>query len=276
MRLLRVLGLGLVLADERRDVLLRVLARDKAADGVDGLRDNRDAVRSHIGDEADGLSAQVDALVEALGDLHGLLGREPELAGGVHLQRRGCKRRERVALHGLLVDRDDAELALLDRRLDGVRIRSVLDIELFQRGAVDSVEPSRELLGSCRRHGGFDRPVFLAAEGLDLCLAVADEAQRHRLHAPCRAGARQLAPQHGREREAYEVVERPAGEVGGDERPVDLARLVQRGHDRLLRHRVEGDALDLGALLERLLLLQDLQDMPGDRLALAIGVGSED
>ena len=107
-RFLGVLGLGLVLADERGDEPLRVLARDEAADGADRLRHDGHAVGSHVGDEADGLAADVDAFIEALGDLHRLLGREAELARGVHLQGRGGERRVRVALHALLVDRDDA------------------------------------------------------------------------------------------------------------------------------------------------------------------------
>ena len=65
---------------------------------------------------------------------------------------------------------------------------------------------------------GLDGPVFVGAEGLDLGLAVAHEAQRHRLHAAGRAGARQLAPQHRRQGEADEIVEGAAGEIGVDQR----------------------------------------------------------
>ena len=50
--------------------------------------------------------------------------------------------------------------------------------------------------------------------------------------------------------------------------------MLHRLDDRLLGDGVEDDPLDL-LVLERLLLLQDLEDMPGDRLALAVGVGGE-
>ena len=243
-RFLGVLRLGLVFADEGGDEPLRVFARDQPADGVDRLRHDGDAVGSHVGDEADGLAADVDALIEALGDLHRLLGREAELARGVHLQRRGGKRRVRVALDALLVDRDDAEVALLDGRLDGVGLVALLDVELLEVRAVDGVEAGGELLALAGRHDGVDGPVLVGAEGLDLGLAVADEAQGDGLHASRRAGARQLAPQHRRQGEADEIVERPAREVGRDERPVDLAGLAQRGEDCLLGDGVEGDALD--------------------------------
>ena len=111
-------------------------------------------------------------------------------------------------------------------------------------GAVDGVEAGGELLALAGRHHGVDGPVLVGPEGLDLGLAVADEAQRDGLHAAGRAGARQLAPQHRRQREADEIVERPAGQIGRDQRAVDLAGLAQRGEDRLLGDGVEGDALD--------------------------------
>ena len=168
------------------------------------------------------------------------------------------------------------ERAALDGGLDGVGGGPVLDVELVELLAGDGRQPGADLLALGRREQRLDGPVFLGLEGLDLGLAVADEAQRHRLHAAGRAGARQLAPQHRREREADEIVERPAGEVGLDQRRVDLARRLERIENGLLGDGVEGDALDGRALLQRLPVLQDAQDVPGDGLALAVGVGGQD
>ena len=120
-----------------------------------------------------------------------------------------------------------------------------------------------------------DRPIFLRPEALDLRLAVADEPQRHRLHAAGRAGAGQLSPQHRREREADEIVERAAREIGVDQRLVDRARVAHRLLHRLPGDGVEDDALDR-LVAQHVLGLQHLQDVPGDRLALAVGVGGED
>ena len=122
---------------------------------------------------------------------------------------------------------------------------------------------------------GEDRPIFAGDEFLDLELAVADDAQRDRLDAAGRARARQLAPQHRREVEADEIIERAAGAIGVDQRLVDLARMAHRILHRLLGDGVEDDAID-ALVLEQLLALQDLVDVPGDRLALAVGVGRED
>jgi D-lyxose ketol-isomerase len=63
-----------------------------------------------------------------------------------------------------------------------------------------------------------------ALEQLDLALAVDDQAQRHRLHAARRLGAGQLAPQHRRQGEADQIIERAAGAVGVDQILVELAR----------------------------------------------------
>ena len=119
-RLLGVLGLGLVLADEGRHVALAEVPLQLAPDLGDGLGRDLHAVGSHIGNEADRLAADVDAFVQALGHLHGLARREAELARGLLLQRRGGERCVRIAPHRLLLHRRDAEVALLDSRLDGV------------------------------------------------------------------------------------------------------------------------------------------------------------
>ena len=125
------------------------------------------------------------------------------------------------------------------------------------------------------RHRGFDGPVFVGAEGFDLGFAVAHETQRHRLHAPGRLRARKLAPQHRRQREADEIVEGAARQIGFDQRPVDLARLCERGKDRLLGDGVEGHTFDVHAFLDGFLLLEDLEQMPGDGFAFAIRVGRQ-
>ena len=119
-RFLGVLGLGLVLADEGRQVALGIVALHQLADLGDRLGDDRDAVGSHVGDEAGHLAVELDALVEALGHLHGLLGGEAELARGLLLQGGGGEGGVGVAPHRLLLDRGDGERAALDGGLDGV------------------------------------------------------------------------------------------------------------------------------------------------------------
>ena len=150
------------------------------------------------------------------------------------------------------------------------------------RSNLSSFRPSRRdeagLVGVAARGGEerLDGPVLAGAEGLDLHLALDDEAERHRLDAAGGLGAGELAPEDGREPEADEVVERAAGEVGVDELHVDLARVLHRLVHRRPGDGVEGDAGDLGVLLHRLAAGEGLEEVPGDRLALAVGVGGED
>src|SRR6266853_1823802 len=54
-------------------------------------------------------------------------------------------------------------------------------------------------------------------------------------------------------------------------RAIDLARMLHRFGDRLLGDGVEHHAFDL-VVFQRALFFQDLEHVPGDRFALAIGV----
>ena len=118
------------------------------------------------------------------------------------------------------------------------------------------------------------RPIFLALELLDLEFAVTDEPQGHRLHAAGRFCAGQLAPQHGRQIEADQIIQRAAGQIGLDQRIVNLARMFHRFEDRILGDGVEDHALDR-LVLEHLLVAENLQHMPRNGLALAIRIGRQ-
>ena len=148
------------------------------------------------------------------------------------------------------------------------------DIEALKLLSVGADQARFETVAARRRQLGDDRPVFLGDEFLDLQFAVADQPQRDRLHAAGRARARQLAPEHRREREADQIVERAARQIGVDQRAVDGARVLHRLGHRLLGDRIEDDALDRLAL-QRLLFVEGFQHVPGDRLALAVGVGRQ-
>ena len=275
-RFLGVLGFGFVLANEGRDVLGRIFFGDHRADRCDRFRRDRHAVRSHVGDEADRVAADVDALVQALGDLHRLLGGKSQLAGSIHLQRRGLERCVRVAFDGLLLDVGDFEVAVFDGRFDRGGGGFVLYVELVEALASDGAEAGFELFVLGGFHHRVDGPVFVGAEGFDLGFAVAHEAQGDGLHAAGRTRSWQLAPQHGRERKADEIIERAARQIGFHQRLVDLARVFQCRQDRLFGNRVEGDALDFEAFAEHLAVVQDLQNVPGDGFALAIRVCCQD
>jgi hypothetical protein len=119
------------------------------------------------------------------------------------------------------------------------------------------------------------RPTSIpAVRRLDLELAVADEAQRHRLHAAGRAGAGQLAPQHRRQREADQIVERAARQIGVDQRAsISRGCFIASSTACLVMalKTTRSTGLSFSTLAA-----QHLQHVPGDRLALAVRVGGED
>ena len=232
MRLLRVLGFDRIFARRLRHIGVAEILADDASCAGDGLRRQVDAVRAHISDETDRLAVDVDALVKALGDLHGPRRREAELARRFLLQRRGGEGRGGVALGGLRLDVRDLERGLVQRRLEGLGLGSRADVEARDFLAVGADEPGDEGRAGRGLQMRDDRPIFARDEALDLELAVADEAQRDRLHAAGRTRAGQFAPQHGRQVEADEIVQRAAGEIGVDQRLVDFARMPHRVEHR--------------------------------------------
>src|SRR6185437_8136006 len=159
-----------------------------------------DAVGSHIGDEAYRLAGDVDALIEALGDTHGAAGAEAELPRRLLLERRGGERSRRIAPDLLPLDGGDGVLRMAEDPVGrGARRRLVGEVVFVEPLAVEMSEAGGEALARRRLELDLDGPVFARLERLDPGLALADEAERHRLDAAGRAAARQLAPQHGRE-----------------------------------------------------------------------------
>ncbi len=275
MRLLGVLGARGVHPGGVRQVAVAVGRADRPADRLDRLLAQLHAIGSHVGDQADRLAVDVHALVEALGELHGSGRAEAELARRLLLQGRGGERRLRVAPDALLVDLGDGEVAGLDRRHRGLGVGFVGDVQAVELAAVEVGQAGGERLPLPGPEVGLDAPVFLGPELLDLGLALADQAQGHRLHAPGRLGTGQLAPEHRRQREADQIVERPAGQIGVDQVLVEGAGPGDRLQHRRLGDLVERHPLDVDAV-QRPPLFQNLLDVPADGLALAIRVGGED
>ena len=266
-RFLRVLGLVLVHARAVGDVFGAVAILDGIAGGVHGLGGHVDAVGPHVGDEA--------GLVEPLRRAHGLAGAHAELAAGLLLQGGGHEGGRGVARGGLGLDARDRQVAAgdgLHRQFGLGLVGDVVAVELLA-GPAD--EAGLEFLAAGGGEEGFHGPVFAGLERLDLHLALDDEAETDRLHPAGRAGAGEFAPEHGAEVEAHEIVERAAGEIGLDQRGIDLARVLHCLGDGGFGDGVEDHAADRRVFLEGLALAQRLFEVPADRLAFAVGVGCE-
>ena len=117
MRILRALA---ALVDHRllRHILRAVAAFNRLARRGNGLVGQAHAVGTDVGDQAQRAAAlDVHALVELLGDLHGLARGEAQLAAGLLLQVRGGERRSRMLVPLAALDAFDHKAAPGDARL---------------------------------------------------------------------------------------------------------------------------------------------------------------
>ena len=254
-------------------VLRAVAALDVLPRG--GERVTRDARRvgAHVGDEPDGaFLADLDTLVEALGDPHRARRLVAELPRGLLLEPRGDEGRRRVATAFLAFDGRDGPVGTpeaAERRVDlGLGPQAeVLVVELLAADLGETGGEGRRFPGLEAR---FDRPVLLGREGADRPLALADDAHRDRLHATRRQPTADLAPEKRRELVADEAIEDAAGLLRVEAVLVELARILQRLEHGLLGDLVEEDTVHVLPAPAEL-----LGDVPGDRLTLAVGVGRE-
>ncbi len=122
---------------------------------------------------------------------------------------------------------------------------------------------------------GIDGPVLARLERKNLFLALADHAQRRALHATG-GGARQtrFLPQQRRQIETDEVVQRATRLLGVHQILRDVARLGDGFANRVLGDLVEHHAMHVLAV-EHALFLEQLGEMPGNGLALAVRVGRQ-
>ena len=274
-RLLRVFRRALVDARLRRQIAAAEFVSDQLPRRGDRLGSKRHPVGAHVRDEADGVAVEIDALIKPLRDLHCARRAKAELARCFLLQCRCREGRERIAPHFPVFDRGDIEPTRGENFVrGGTRLCFAVEIEAVEFLAIDMRQFRREAVARFGLELDFDRPVFAGAKRLDLGFALADQTQRDRLHAPGRAAPRQFAPQHRRQGEADEIIERPARQIGIDQFAIDLARMTERVEDGVAGHLVEHDALDVD-ILQRAALLQHLAQMPRNRLAFAVGVGRE-
>ena len=243
------------------------------------LRQRR-GVGAHVGDVA--------VLVEPLGDRHRPRGAEAELAAGLLLQRRRTERRVGPAGVRLRLDRAHHEVGVAQRVGECLRPRlgqvddlaGVLQLAVRTEvaasrhpGLVDRVQLGGEhplvvLLAGVE--GPLEIPVRRDPELHPLALTVDDEPGRDGLHPAGREPGHHLAPEDRADLVAVEPVEDPSRLLGLDQVHVDLSRVLHRGADRARGDLVEDHPAD------RHLGLELVEEVPGDRLALAVLVSGEE
>ena len=125
----------------------------------------------------------------------------------------------------------------------------------------------------CLLQLGIDRPVFLLDEGFDFALAVNNQAHGDTLHAPGGQAIAHFLPQQFGHVVAHQPVEDAPRLLRVDEVHVNVARVAECVLNGGLGDFVEDDALDL--CLRLVIQFGRRQQMPGNRLAFAVGVGCQ-
>src|SRR2546426_7413204 len=256
--LMRRLGflLFLVGVRELRQILRAVLRTDVLAHFGQCFVRNPSRIGTHVSDESDqAFFAQFHAFVEPLGDHHGALYAEAQLARGVLLQLTGGEWRSCVAPPLLTVHNTDDPIGLLQTRVDLLRVLAVGNFDLlFTLAQKPGVE--------CRRPGCgeicINRPVFLLLEGLNFALALYDQPQSDGLHPAGGQATPDLVPKQRRDLVTYEAVKDAARLLRIHQMPVNAARVFEGLAHSALRNLVEGDAADAFAFLFFLLFLLSL------------------
>jgi hypothetical protein len=238
---------------------------DPLAGRVAGLVGHAHRVGTHVGDQRRGAAfTQLHAFVETLGHGHGPLGVEAELVAGVLLQGGRDEGRARVALAFLFGHVLDQEGPAGDAPFQGQGRALVADDSL---GAVDLPQVGLEGRGRGALQRDLENPVLLGNKGLAFALAVHDEAQGHGLDPAGGQAALDLFPEQGGNLVAHEPVQDASGLLGVEEGLAQFRWVGQGLFDRLGRDLVELDALEVGVGP-----FDDFGHVPGDGLALAVGV----
>ena len=283
MRLLRVLHLARVLARRIGDVFRAVELQRLLTRGVDAGLGQRRGVGTHVGN--------VTVFVQTLRHTHRALRGVMQLSARLLLQRGRHKRRVRPAGVRLLLHRRDLELRAREVRRQSFGELLIDDpnaLRLLQLATVIEVPALRyaltinagqgcdkflRLVGISRSRTGVqscgDIPVLSGDKRHALALTLDDDPRCHRLHTTCRQARHDLLPQHRGDLVAVKTVEDTATFLGINQVLVQLTSVGRGLQDGLL-----GDLMEHHAA-HRHLGLQNLQQVPGNSLALTVGVRCE-
>ena len=222
-------------------------------------------IGTHVGDEGHRAPfAEFQTFIELLGRAHGAFGRIAQALVGRLLEGGGDKRRGRRLLAFLFGDGADHEGIAPDGGLGGFGVRGVADGQLLA-GVLDEVrlEFRRDVAGQF----GLENPVFFRHESPTFLFPIHHQPQGHGLDPAGGDAAFDLGPQDGRYLVADQSVEDAAGLLGQEQLFVDLAGVGQG-----LAHGPGRDFVELDAANGRVGVLEELGDVPGDGLSLAVGV----
>ena len=185
MRLLSILGLALKDGWAARQIFCRKVATDVVANFGNGFLRQRHRVGTHVGNQADGLAADVHPFIERLCGAHGPFGGHAQLAHSLLLQGRRGERCCGITLFCLLFDTHHFgwQFCIVKSCKDGIVFCLTLDAELVEFFSLILEQAGGKclvILVTIQMHS----PVFLAGKGFNFQFAFDDQAQRRALHAP--------------------------------------------------------------------------------------------
>ena len=156
MGFLRILGLVAIGIGLFRHVIVTVFLADRRADGDDGFLTHADAIGPHIGDQADGLTAERNTFIQFLCGAHGAGRAEAKFPRRFLLHGRCREWRCRTSVDGFALDRFDGVAVLFnlgDGGLGSFFVAKIVAVELL---AVQMRQPCWHGGAACRRkRGGF-------------------------------------------------------------------------------------------------------------------------
>ena len=136
-------SLGFIDAWFFRQICLAKSVCDNRTGGLNRLIAHLHTICAHIGDKASGFRADIDTLIQLLGNLHGAAGREAELARGFLLQGRGGERGSRIAAGAFGFNCANLPAGRLDAGGNGVCLLLASNRELFHLLAIQTGQPGQ-------------------------------------------------------------------------------------------------------------------------------------
>ena len=239
---------------------------DERAHLVERLFGDPGRVGPHISNEADRFfTRQLDALIELLGDHHGLLHRKARRL--LQLARDEGRYCSLLAFLGGDRAHRPGRSAQVGKNRVGLFLVADLD-----RRAVTLQQLGLELGRLPGGQTGGNVPVLLRDEAVDLGLAIAHELQRNRLDPARTQPPPDLLPEQRADLVAHESVEDAPRLLRIHHLLVDLGRVIERGEDALLGDLVEHQPPNLLQVRAAELFCH----MPADRFPLAVRVGCDE
>ena len=251
-------------------------ADEGARIGLGGFR-HIHRVGPHVGDQTGRAGAGVHAFVQGLSGAHGPARVEIELAARFLLEGAGDERGRGFALAVFAIHPEHNPVRAFERGEHALGVGLIPQIgigaaHLEQTGDEGSVAIDGRL-GRALGELGFKRPVLDGDEPEDFPLALDHEAEGDGLHPPrAQAAPAELVADQGAEAVTHQAIENAAGLLRVDLIRVDFARMGKGMPDRVFGDFVE---LDPAHGLASQFGLKRLAQMPGDGLALAVGVGGK-